>query len=244
MTSGTTTIAARYDYDPYGRRTTVSGSNDAAFGFTGHFNHALSDLTLAPYRSYQSATGRWLSEDPLGSRADSLYKYVNNDPARFVDPDGRQLRHYLDELNPLNLSGSVAQSGLSMGDAAWGLLTWDLDRVAAAYDYGPLGQTQNMSGLAYAAPRICLVGAAVADAGALGIMAGPPLGEALGPNGPIFGTRYGGNNPWFNANDYLRIGWSYIKSTGEYTFRIGGKLVELIKSNPHINLWPPSWWFK
>src|SRR4029077_14260873 len=32
------TIAARYDYDPYGRRTKVSGSYDADFGYTGHFH--------------------------------------------------------------------------------------------------------------------------------------------------------------------------------------------------------------
>ena len=69
------------------------------------------------------------------------------------------------------------------------------------------------------------------------------IGVALsGPRGPLFGTRYGGNNPIFNSNETLRVGWSYIRSTGEYVFRIGGTAVGAIKSNPHINLWPPSWW--
>src|SRR5262249_47862871 len=37
-TSGT--LRARYEYDPYGRRTKSSGDLDASFGFTQHFFHA------------------------------------------------------------------------------------------------------------------------------------------------------------------------------------------------------------
>ena len=62
--------------------------------------------------------------------------------------------------------------------------------------------------------------------------------------GALFGTRLGGNQPLLNSNDTLRVGWSYIRSTGQYVFRIGGSAIGRIKSNPHINLWPPSWWFK
>ncbi|MGA8530857.1 MAG: hypothetical protein WB622_14170 [Acidobacteriaceae bacterium] len=62
--------------------------------------------------------------------------------------------------------------------------------------------------------------------------------------GQLFGTRFGGNTPLFNSGENLRIGWSYIQSTGQYVFRIGGAWVAAIKSNPHINLWPPSWWFR
>jgi hypothetical protein len=57
--------------------------------------------------------------------------------------------------------------------------------------------------------------------------------------GALFGTRLGGNTPLLNSNNFLRVGWSYIRSTGEYTFRIGGDLL----NGGHINLWPPSWWF-
>jgi hypothetical protein len=62
--------------------------------------------------------------------------------------------------------------------------------------------------------------------------------------GALFGTRIRGNRPLLNSNDNLRVGWSYIRSTNEYVFRIGGKIVQKIKANPHINLWPPSWWLK
>ena len=33
-------VRARYDYDPYGRRTKVAGDLDADFGYTGHYQHA------------------------------------------------------------------------------------------------------------------------------------------------------------------------------------------------------------
>lgn len=55
----------------------------------------------------------------------------------------------------------------------------------------------------------------------------------------LFGTTLDGNNPLLNNNNWLRIGWSYIRSTGGYRFRITGKLL----NGAHISLWPPSWWF-
>jgi hypothetical protein len=77
-----------------------------------------------------------------------------------------------------------------------------------------------------------------------GVATGAAGGIGLsGPRGPLFGTRFGGNTPLFNSNNYLRIGWSYLRVSGTYSFRIGGVVVGLIKSNPHINLWPPSMWF-
>ncbi len=94
-------------------------------------------------------------------------------------------------------------------------------------------------------------GGAVAMAGGAVIAEYVGLDEAaasairsLGRDGPIFGTRFGGNKPIFNDNPYLRFGWSEIRSTGEFRFRISGKWVEQINSSGHINLWPPSWWFK
>ena len=60
----------------------------------------------------------------------------------------------------------------------------------------------------------------------------------LGPRGPIFGTRFAGNQPLLNSNRYLRIGWSWHSEAGRYTFRVGGNLV----GGRHINLWPPSSW--
>jgi RHS repeat-associated protein len=85
-------VSARYDYDPYGRRTLVSGTDLADFGFTGHYYHGESGLHLAPYRAYSAELGRWLSRDPLEeaelSEGPNLYFYAQNDPLMLVDPEG------------------------------------------------------------------------------------------------------------------------------------------------------------
>jgi RHS repeat-associated protein len=82
-------LQARYDYDPYGRRTLISGTDLAEFGFTGHYYHAPSKLHLAPYRPYDADTARWLGRDPKKEAAGSnLYSYVVNTPMVYPDPLG------------------------------------------------------------------------------------------------------------------------------------------------------------
>ena len=79
-------VRARYDYDPYGRRTKVSGDLDADFGFCGYFYHVISGLYLTLYRAYDSIIGRWLSRYPMGENGGlDLYIYVENNPANFID---------------------------------------------------------------------------------------------------------------------------------------------------------------
>jgi RHS repeat-associated protein len=82
-------IRARYDYDPYGRRTELTEDLHADFGFTGHFYHAPSGLHLALYRAYDADAGRWLSRDPIGEDGGlNLYDYVGNNPLTETDPFG------------------------------------------------------------------------------------------------------------------------------------------------------------
>jgi len=113
MTDTAGVTRARYDYDPYGRAQKVSGDKASTFTYTGHFAHTDSGLLLAPRRAYEPGTGRWLSEDPIGTptlqlapswsgepgldvwRSEgelrtepNLYGYVQNDPIRYVDPEG------------------------------------------------------------------------------------------------------------------------------------------------------------
>ena len=89
MTDSTAAVRARYDYDPYGARTKLSGNLDCDFGFTGHYYHAASNLHLTLYRAYDQDSGRWLSADPIGERGGlNLYGYVGNDPLNFTDPLG------------------------------------------------------------------------------------------------------------------------------------------------------------
>ena len=89
MTDNTATIQARYDYDPYGRQTKLSGTMDADFGYAGMFVHWPSGLNLTWFRAYNADLGRWISPDPyqeLGGL--NLYEYVNDNPLNRIDPLG------------------------------------------------------------------------------------------------------------------------------------------------------------
>ena len=82
-------VAARYDYEVYGKRTKVSGATDLRFGYTGHYEHAASGLTLTWFRAYNPITGRWLSRDPIREKGGTnMYIYVHNNPIQFKDPTG------------------------------------------------------------------------------------------------------------------------------------------------------------
>jgi RHS repeat-associated protein len=93
------TVRARYQYDPFGSRVQLLGNVDADFGFTGHFYHSLSGLTLAKYRGYDSRLGRWLSRDPLQNAewliGANLYAYVNNSPIGQRDTLGLNPGHLI-----------------------------------------------------------------------------------------------------------------------------------------------------
>ena len=89
MTDVNGTVVARYDYDPWGRSTTVIGTNKPDFNFTGLYQHAKSGLDMAVYRFYDPDLGRWLSRDPIGEEGGiNLYGYVLNDPLDISDALG------------------------------------------------------------------------------------------------------------------------------------------------------------
>jgi len=89
MTDTSGALRARYDYDPYGRITKVSGDLEADFGFTGFYRHQTTSLNLTVYRAYDADLGRWLSRDPIGEDGGvNLYGYVGNSPVNYKDPDG------------------------------------------------------------------------------------------------------------------------------------------------------------
>jgi RHS repeat-associated protein len=89
MTNSAGGLVARYDYDPYGRRTLVSGTDLADFGFTGFYYDQATSLDLTYTRAYDANLGRWLSRDPAAEEGGiNLYRFVSNDPLNRIDPLG------------------------------------------------------------------------------------------------------------------------------------------------------------
>ena len=89
LVSSTGTIASQFTYDPYGNRTTVSGTVVADIGYAGYYNHPVSGLAFALYRAYDPAHARWLNRDPIGEAGGvNLYGYVGGNPASNNDPSG------------------------------------------------------------------------------------------------------------------------------------------------------------
>jgi RHS repeat-associated protein len=97
-------VRARYDYDPYGIRTKLSGDLDADFGFTGYYvDSQYPDLTFPTLRIYSANSGRFLSRDPIEEKGGlNLYGYVGNNPSRNVDPLGLS---WLDAVSHFDLYG-------------------------------------------------------------------------------------------------------------------------------------------
>jgi RHS repeat-associated protein len=92
MTDSSGTIRARYEYDPYGRQTKVSGDLEADFGFTGFYRHQSSGLNLTWFRAYDNELGRWTTRDPIEEHGGlNLYGYVGNNPISYIDPNGLAL---------------------------------------------------------------------------------------------------------------------------------------------------------
>lgn len=86
------TVIKRTRYEPYGAPTDGVYVNGP--GFTGHVTDAATGLTYMQQRYYDPLAGQFLSLDPVGVDNGTggnfnRYWYANNNPYRFIDPDGR-----------------------------------------------------------------------------------------------------------------------------------------------------------
>ena len=114
ITNSSGALVSRTRYEPYGL--TFAGATPT-IGFTGHLNAADIGLVYMQQRYYDPVAGRFLSIDPVVTDANSgssfnRYAYVNNNPYKYVDPDGRNWA----------LAGRGAILGAELGSAAgpWG----------------------------------------------------------------------------------------------------------------------------
>ncbi|MCL5050021.1 MAG: RHS repeat-associated core domain-containing protein [Firmicutes bacterium] len=95
--SGTDSSGAvqwREQYSPFGEELQGISANENQAGYTGHIRDAATGLNYMQARYYDPVVGRFYSNDPVGFKASNpmmfnRYAYANNNPYKFVDPDGR-----------------------------------------------------------------------------------------------------------------------------------------------------------
>jgi RHS repeat-associated protein len=93
VTDASGQVIERMDYEPWGA--IIGKPNHNGIGYTGHVMDGATGLTYMQQRYYDQSVGRFLSVDPVTANAGTgvnfnRYWYANNNPYKFVDPDGRQ----------------------------------------------------------------------------------------------------------------------------------------------------------
>jgi RHS repeat-associated protein len=81
------------EYEPYGKL--LNRPMEDGPDYTGHVSDAGSKLVYMQQRYYDPRTGRFWSTDPVTAYEQPIasfnrYRYANNNPYKFTDPDGRQ----------------------------------------------------------------------------------------------------------------------------------------------------------
>jgi RHS repeat-associated protein len=91
LVSSSGTVPDQLTYDSYGNTLTeTSAANGDRFKYTGRELDSEIRLQYNRARYYDSRSGRWAEQDPLGFGAgdSNLYRYVTNDPTNVRDPAG------------------------------------------------------------------------------------------------------------------------------------------------------------
>ncbi len=152
---------AQYEYDPFGRiiRSTGDAAEDNPFRFSTKYTDDESGLVYYGYRFYDPELGRWPSRDPLeegfktftrfnphawrvetiydfSESEPNLYAFVENDPVKEIDPDGRaKFKYHGNWCGP----GWTSGKWISAGDFDWGdgdlaIPVDDLDTACMVHD--------------------------------------------------------------------------------------------------------------
>ena len=87
------TLAAEFEYDPFGNTIKATGAAADAqpFGFSTKYTDTETSLCYYGFRYYSPATGRWTARDPSEEEGgENLYGFVFNNTENYSDTDGRQ----------------------------------------------------------------------------------------------------------------------------------------------------------
>ena len=102
----------RADYDAFGN--VYTGSRNTPFGYSGEYVDSESGNIYLRNRYYNSATGRFITEDPAKDGL-NWYVYAGNNPVMMIDPSG------LDAVVILNTEGAPIADYVPLYDGDWTL---------------------------------------------------------------------------------------------------------------------------
>lgn len=89
LTNTTGTTEAAYTYTPYGKLEASSGSATTPLRYDGQYTSTDTGLIYLRARTYDPATGQFLSVDPALQTTGEPYSYTKNNPENHVDPTGK-----------------------------------------------------------------------------------------------------------------------------------------------------------
>jgi RHS repeat-associated protein len=95
------TIAAQYQYDPFGKLLYSSGpmANDNPFRFSTKYQDDETGLVYFGFRFYSPQLGRWINRDPISEPGGlNLYAFVGNNPIVQIDRLGLVTFKQLNEI--------------------------------------------------------------------------------------------------------------------------------------------------
>lgn len=135
--NSTGTVAAHYEYGPFGEliRATGSKKDEFNFRFSTKYEDAETGLLYYGFRYYDPQTGRWLSRDPIGERGGlNLYGMVGNNPVNFWDYLGLNGGNPFDSGITFEISGDFIRE--EYGEECACLLKSVTYNVAGGLGYG------------------------------------------------------------------------------------------------------------
>jgi len=156
LTDTSGVLKERIAYDAWGMPSVSNATPLASFAYTGHYWHAPSRLSLAPYRAYSAVQGRWMSRDPIGEIGGiNPYGYVANNPIGYVDPTGEFLFVPILIRAGVYIIRAAGQSAIELALQLWehdgNIDCVDWWQVGYAAATGSFGKARSAGGLAKAA---------------------------------------------------------------------------------------------
>jgi RHS repeat-associated protein len=88
LTDAAGAVAATYSYDPYGTVSGQTGSVANPFGYAGQYTDPETGFQYLRARYFDSATGQFVTRDPLAAQTGSPYGYASYNPVNGNDPTG------------------------------------------------------------------------------------------------------------------------------------------------------------